>query len=666
MEQPLRLAKAIAFTWYILLLCPLLLCAQQQLKYDLQVNARLPERKFTVQGSLSFLTSAGTEDTVVMMISKCTAPPSIRLLTPGVRILRIDTSFSDVGDTRYHIRLGKRLPAGSRLEFAYAYERGGAPSFQYYIDSTFCMAGGYGSAWYPQIASRAEDGSLKYTRGTGVIRVTVQQPLMAVMAASTLETAIHGKERTYTFRYTMPDIFSLYIAPYTRQEVKGPVPFYCFTFSRDADGAAVTASASQVLEHLVTLFGPLNIPNFSIIEFPDAVSEKTGIGGASLMGGILMPANALKRFNYALFGHEMSHQWWGNKVLSRGAKGAEMLSEGLAQYGSLQVVEKFDSSRAILYRKTGYPGYIPDQSGFGYLKNAAAGIDAPLSALTRETGHTIGDSKGFLVLELLANTMGKDVFHRALRNIGEKYSHSGLSWDQFLQELGTVHGASLQWFYDQWFDRKGAPAWETAWKQQQQELLITLTQTDNVYRLPLEVEITYANGVRELQQIAVTERVQQVRLPAASQVTAVKIDPYFKVIHWDEELAPRAKALSRVQRVQQLRIEQKPEEAEKLALSYLAEGFPEDTYGVEFSLLYAVARMKAMQGKEDEALAYFQRALQCSSRSADLLAYAYYRVAQIALHKKDDALFRWACSHAVKADELNNGKDGMKEMVKRL
>lgn len=662
--KPVRPATVPVLSWCIILLCPLLLRAQDQLHYDLQVNAHLPERKFTVQGTLSFLITPDAADSIVVMLSKCAAPPSLRVSTPGVRIAHTDSTVNGVGDQLYHMKFVKPLQPGSKLELSYAYERGAAPSFQYYIDSTFCMAGGYGSAWYPQIASRAEDGSRKYTRASGTIRVTVPPPYMPVMAASKPEPGSNGN--TYTFRYTVPDIFSLYIAPYQRQEVKGPVPFYCFTISKGTDGAAISAKASQVMDHLVTLFGPLSIPNFSIIEFPDAVAEKTGIGGASLMGGILMPSNALKRFNYALFGHEMSHQWWGNKVLGRGDEGSQMLSEGLAQYGSLQVVEAFDSSRAILYRKTGYPGYIPDQSGFGYLKNAAAGIDAPLNALTAENGHTIGDSKGFLVLELLSNTIGKDTFHRALRTIGDKYHQSGLSWDQFLMEVETAHGSSLQWFYDQWFNRTGAPAWETAWQQQEQELLITITQTDSLYRLPLEVAITYANGGSSLQRINVRERVQQLRLPVTARVAGVKIDPYFKVIHWDEELAPKAKAMSKLQRVLQLRIAQKPDEAEKLALSYLADGFPDDIYGVEFSLLYAVARLKVVKGEEDAALAYFQKALQCATRSDDLLAYAYYRIAQIAKRKKDDVLFQWACVNAVKADELNEGKYGMKEMVRLL
>jgi len=360
--KPVRPAVAIILTLYIILLCHVCLCAQDQLHYELEVNAHLPARQFRVQGTLSFLVTAAVADSLVVMLSKCAAPPSLRVRTPGVQVARIDTTVNSGGDILYHIRFAKTARPGSRLELSYAYERGGAPAFQYYIDSTFCMAGGYGAAWYPQVVSLADDGTRRYTRATGNIHVKVAPPYMPVMAASRLKK--DANSHTYTFRYAVPDIFSLYIAPYRRQEVKGRIPFYCFTLSSETDGAAVSARASQVLDHLFTLFGPLAIPDFSIIEFPDAVSEKTGIGGASLMGGILMPSNALKRFNYALFGHELSHQWWGNKVLSRGDNGAQMLSEGLAQYGSLQVVEAFDSSQAILYRKTGYPGYIPDQSGF--------------------------------------------------------------------------------------------------------------------------------------------------------------------------------------------------------------------------------------------------------------------------------------------------------------
>ncbi len=650
----------------VVLLNPLWSGAQQDLHYNLRADVRPVAKTFSVDGTLSFRLASGTTDSVAITLSPCVGRPYIRLQQPALSIAAVDTATNGMGDIVYWFRLGKQLKPGTRLEFAYRYERGAAPAFQYYLDSTFCMAGGYGAAWYPHVALPAADGTLKALRGTARIRVTLPQPFVAVMAAAMTQTTIHGQSATYAFTYATPDIFSLYIGAYRRQEVSGPVPFYYFGLGNNVDVTALSARASAVLCYLVTLFGPLSIPNFSIIEFPDVVSERMGIGGASIMGGIVMPASAMKRFNYALFGHELSHQWWGNKVLARGQKGVQLLSEGLAQYGSLQVVQHFDSARALLYRKTGYPGYIPDQCGFGYLKYTAAGIDAPLSQLDDANGHTIGASKGFLALELLSNTIGKAKFHKALQHMADQYSAAGLSWEDFLRGLETVHGGSLQEFYRQWFDRNGAPAWHTTWQQHNDTLQLTIRQTDTVYSLPLEVLITYAHGQSVLQYIQIQEREAQIQLPVSGAVATVQVDPFFKVLHWDEALAAKARELSKAQRVQQLRIEQKMEAAEILAQSYLQAGFPEDHYGTEFTILYTLGRIKGARGKEDEALAHYLQALRCAVRSVDLLAYTYYRVAQLARHKNDPVLFRWACEQALKADALNNANDDMETMIRQL
>jgi len=126
--KPVRPVTAIVFTWCIIILCPFFLRAQDQLHYDLQVNANLPARKFSVQGTLSFLVTTPVADSVVLMLSKCTAPPSIQVRTPGVRIAHTDTTVNRGGDLLYHIQLEKPVQPGSRLEFAYSYERGGAPA----------------------------------------------------------------------------------------------------------------------------------------------------------------------------------------------------------------------------------------------------------------------------------------------------------------------------------------------------------------------------------------------------------------------------------------------------------------------------------------------------------------------------------------------------------
>lgn len=640
---------------FLYLLAPALLSAQRNLDYQLQVKADLVKKSFFVQGGFSFKTDTAAADSVDVVISQGAGP--VRLQLQGAAAV-MDTSRKASGDIIYRWHFRSPLPAGTALHFTCAYERGGAPAFQYYLDSTFCMAGGYGAAWYPQVT----DGAGNHTRGTGTIAVTTSANGMPVMAASKVTVTGH----TYTFHYAQPDIFSLYIGNYTRQEYKGQRSFYTYSLSKGVDGNDLSRKSAAVLDYLSSQFGPLDIPNFSIIEYPDYVAEITGIGGASILGGVAMPTGALREFNYALFGHEIGHQWWGNKVLSAGTKGEAMLSEGLAQYGSLQVVSHFDSTHAMAYRRTGYPGYISDQCGLGYLKNVAAGNDEALVSLSGNNGHTIGDSKGFLALELLSNTVGKAVFHKALRTIGDKYNRTGVTWDGFQMEVEKAHGSSLQWFYRQWFEQLGAPSWQSSWQQQQNKLQLSITQKDSIYHLPLEVLITYSNGTTSLQQVTIRDRSNQLQLPVNGEVKEVQVDPYFKVLHWDEALTPEALAQAKVVRVMNLRRQQKNDEAMQLAQSYIKEGFPDDQYGVEFTLFYHMGRIAAMQNKPAEALAYYERALQCVSRAPDLLAYTYYRIATLAAQGDDNALMQWAAANAVKADAARNKSDGMEAKVAGL
>lgn len=640
--------------------------AQKNLQYRMAVKTDLTKGSFAVKGTMSFLTEAYSADSLEIVMTKGNAAPTIRLLNTDIKISKTDTSGNASGDVVYRFRFSRSLAPGSRLEFDYQYERGSRRSFQYFIDSTFCMAGGYGSAWYPQLNSLAEDGSKKYTRGTGSISVTTAANLTAVMAASTSKTVSDGPEKTVEFSYTEPDIFSLYIGNYNTHPYKGIVPFYAYTLVNTTYNEEVPIKSEQVLSFLSTQFGPLKIPSFSIIEFPEHVSEQTGIGGASLLGGILMPSSAIRRFNYALFGHELAHQWWGNLVMAKGNKGEAILSEGMAQYGSLQVVQKFDPQHAIDYRKTGYPGYINDQSGFGYLKNAAAGNDEPLTQLTGSNDHIIADSKGFLVLELLSETIGKQNFNKALHQISAKYQASGLRWEDFNKEINQASGGNLDWFFNQWFEQKGVPEWKTEWRQEQNALLLSIRQSNNSYRFPMEVLVTYENGESSLKKIEINKAVSSIKIPVKGKVSSVKTDPYFKVIHWEETLKPAAFAMSKVSAVQKLRIEQKYEAAEKLALSYIDTLSKSDKYGVEFSLLYILGRMKGTQKKNAEALAYYMRAIKCANRTPDYLAYTYYRIAQLAAEQKDKELLNWAVQQAKKADELNNENDHISTMTDRL
>lgn len=648
---------------FLLLLFNLPAISQQDIAYHMNIAVNPQTKTFRINGTGDFLADSTTEDSLVLIIGNAKGTVTLGLTGTAYQLTTRGEANSAI---TYCLTFDKSVSPGTHMQFTFVYEGRTEPSFQYYLDSTYFMASGYGTAWYPQFISHSKHGETSYCRARGELTVVTPNPFLPVMASATSQVSSGPSSTTTVFNYTQPDIFSLYVGTYTCHRFSGVIPFYTYSLSSDIDGEELSRKSAEVLDYLSQLFGPLAIPNFSIIELPQAIAERTNLGGASLLGGVVMPTDALRRFNYALFGHEISHQWWGNQVRVVGEKGAALLSEGLAQYGSLQVVLRFDPAHALTYRKTGYPGYIYDQSGLGYLKNVAAKNDGPLASLQGINSHLIADSKGFLALNLLSEIMGKASFHTALRRMQKQYEEQGLSWQTFLRKLDEVHGTSLNWFYQQWFERTGAPAWTASWKVRKGEVTLTLQQQDSLYRVPLTILIQYTDGTATNEIVWMQHKTDVFHLAAHRPVKNVVVDPYFHVLHWAEDLTPVADELSKAQKVLMLIYQQKLEDAEQLARSYLGEDPIADPYGLQFTLWTFIGRIKSVENKNDEALAAYQKAVQCVIRPPELLARTYYKIAGLAAGKGDKTLTRQAAANAVYADALNGGAEGMAAKVKPL
>jgi len=104
--------------------------------------------------------------------------------------------------------------------------------------------------------------------------------------------------------------------------------------------------------------------------------------------------------------HEVAHQWWAHQVIGANVQGATVLSESLAQYSALMVMEKeYGRAKMRRFLKTELDGYLSGRSGEKL-------EELPLYRV--ENQQYIHYQKGSLVFYRLREEMGEAALNRAL------------------------------------------------------------------------------------------------------------------------------------------------------------------------------------------------------------------------------------------------------------
>jgi len=591
----------------------------------------------TTEGNLSFMVLQKEPlDSIKLFFHETMENLEIFSLTnKNKKRLQFNKKEDNGGHFAYTVYFPRKFADNEEVKLGFSYSGGKKIGRQFYFASEMLFAGGVATAWYPIVISvdpKLHSGTL--VTGTGKISITANKPFYPLICEGTLLK--QKTENLFTYDISSPAFFTLCVAKYREYKTQGSFPLTAYLINERKGINDYLNKCLSIISYLSSLYGAYPYSKFSIIELTDEVSQKLRIGGGSIATGIIMPSSSLdSKFNLALYGHELSHQWWGNKVKIKGTKGGGMLDEAMAQFGALMTVEEFDSlNGAESFRRKGYPGYITSQSGFGYLNYITTSQDVPLANLTPSTSHKIGDSKGFLVYEILSRTIGRDNFFKALQTIIANYSL--ISWDDFLYELNKASAQDLSWFYDQWFNRTGAPEWDMKWYQVGDSLSIQINQGEPFYRIDsIEVNIISKDSRIRQQVISLDRKQEGISLNVNFQVKQVIIDPYFKVLHWDQAYKEEINQLKIVTVFQNEIIARRYAKADSLYKIAISSVPVPDKYGVAFTLHYGAGKMKSQNGEDLQAIEYFMQALNESSRKMDLLAWAYYEIAASAKKNKE-------------------------------
>ena len=382
----------------------------------------------------------------------------------------------------------------------------------------------------------------------------------------------HANGRHY-FTYDMGNVKTLDFFAYVsaRYDVKramyagaaGPISievYYNPGHTYDVDDMIGASKAG--LAYYERNFSPFQFRQYRILEFPRyrtfAQSFPNTVPFSEAIGFI----SRLEKptdidFAYFVTAHELGHQWWAHQLIGGRVEGSNMLSETLAEYSALMVMQQ-------RYGRDNMHRFLKHELD-RYLRGRAGEIRRERPVVLVQNEPYVWYQKGGQVMYTLADYIGEDKVDLALHNFLMKYryanaddSQSGPYPDtrQLVEALRAETPAELQYYITDAFenivlyDNKAVSATYSETSDHKYKVALTVQSrkvrsdgSGNESPMPLHdlIDIGVFTGKKDeekplyLKKEWVTQPTQTFEIVVDQPPTRAGIDPFNKLIDRDSE-----------------------------------------------------------------------------------------------------------------------------------
>ena len=185
--------------------------------------------------------------------------------------------------------------------------------------------------------------------------------------------------------------------------------------SHNQHAPRMLTALEKSLDYFQSAFGPYQFRQARIIEFPGYASFAQAFANTmpySESIGFNADLRKPDAIDYVTFvtAHELAHQWWAHQIVGANVQGATTLSETLAEYSALMVMEKmYGTDQIRRFLKYDLDNYLRSRG------SERLG-EFPLERVEAGQGY-IHYRKGGHVLYLLRDQLGEEAVNRALSKL---------------------------------------------------------------------------------------------------------------------------------------------------------------------------------------------------------------------------------------------------------
>lgn len=293
-----------------------------------------------------------------------------------------------------------------------------------------------------------------------------------------------------------------------------PMEFYIYPEQDTTPNRNAWKATNQMLTTFSNLYGLYAFRN-----------EKYGIYNFGFGGGMEhQTMTGQGTFSESVTAHELSHQWWGDKVTCANW-GHIWLNEGFATYSEALWLEFKPGSSGTAALLSAMSSRRPTSFNVTVFRadTSSAGVIFDTNSVYR---------KGGWALHMLRHVIGDSAFFAALNDYNTQYAYATATTEDFQAVCETHYGGSLQWFFQEWIYQPGAPTYQNAFRSLNVNgsnyLEVYLRQTQSaaypIYAMPIDLVATIGGSPTTI-KVNNDAATEYLLVPVSGAVTALSIDP---------------------------------------------------------------------------------------------------------------------------------------------
>ena len=279
------------------------------------------------------------------------------------------------------------------------------------------------------------------------LQATVPVSQRAIATGRLVDETTDGENQGIVTEQLRPgEAPSLFVGPYrVTERIRDGVRLRTYFHAGLGDFTqAYFDAAGSYIDRYRNEIGDYPYDDFHIISAP--LPAGLGFPGATYIDRRIVPLPFMRTRSLA---HEVLHNWWGNALTVDYLSGN--WAEGLTTYMADYALER---DKGDIEARNMRVKWLRDYAAL------PAQRDQPVREFRskqHQAAQVIGYNKVAFIFHMLNLEIGQRAFDDGIRRFWRDHRFTTASWDDLRDAFEQASGRDLDWFFEQWLDRSGAP-----------------------------------------------------------------------------------------------------------------------------------------------------------------------------------------------------------------